>query len=411
VSWLELDHTDPFGLANLPYGSFTRVAGGAGGAGGAYRVGVRVGASVLDVTAAERAGLLTAGGLFAEQSNLDGLLAAGRPVWTAVRSRLVELLTAPGHEAEVRPLLHPLTGLRLGLPFTVADYVDFYSSEYHATNVGEILRPGQPPLTPNWRHLPIGYHGRAGTVVVSGTDIVRPCGQRRPTGQDAPEFGPSTRLDLEVEVGFVVGAGTALGTPVSTADFRTHVFGAVLVNDWSARDIQAFEAQPLGPFLGKSFATSMSAWVVPLDALEAARVDPPEQDPPVQRYLREADRYSYDLNLELRLNTTVLTRPRLRDLYWTPAQQLAHLTVNGASLRPGDLFATGTISGPARDQLGCLLELSRGGAESITLDDGSSRTFLEDGDTVTISAGAPGPAGMMIGFGEVSGAIRPARSG
>src|SRR6185369_4602677 len=187
--------------------------------------------------------------------------------------------------------------------------------------------------------------------------------------------------------------------------------GAVLVNDWSARDIQAFEGQPLGPFLAKSFATSISAWVVPLDALDAARVNPPEQDPPVQRYLLEADRYCYDLSLELRLNTTVLTRPRLRDLYWTPAQQLAHLSANGASLRPGDLFATGTICGPARDQLGCLLERTRGGAESITLDDGCSRTFLDDGDTVAISATAPGPGGMMIGFGEVSGAIVPARSG
>jgi len=405
VSWLELDPADPFGLATLPYGSF------APGDGEPLRPGVRIGDHVLDLAGAERAGLLPGSGLFAEASNVDGLLAAGRPMWTSIRSRLAELLTDPAYEAAVRALLRPLAEVRLGLPFTVADYVDFYSSLYHATNVGEILRPGQPPLTPNWRHLPIGYHGRAGTVVASGTEIVRPCGQRLTAGQAVPEFGPSTRLDVEVEVGFVVGTGSALGTPVSTGDFRTHVFGAVLVNDWSARDIQAFEGQPLGPFLGKSFATSISAWVVPLDALEAARVDPPQQDPPVQGYLREADRYCYDLSLELRLNTTVLTRPRLRDLYWTPAQQLAHLTANGASLRTGDLFATGTISGPARDQLGCLLELTRGGAESITLDDGSSRTFLHDGDTVTISATAPGPGGMMIGFGEVSGAIVPTRSG
>jgi fumarylacetoacetase len=260
-------------------------------------------------------------------------------------------------------------------------------------------------LPPNWRHLPIGYHGRAGTVVVSGTDIVRPSGQRRPPDAPSPVFGPSERLDIEAEVGFVIGAASTMGTALSTADLADHVFGVVLLNDWSARDIQAWEYQPLGPFLGKSFATSVSAWVVPLDALAAARVPGPEQSPPVLPYLLETDRYSYDIRIEVVWDGTVVSRPPFAGMYWTPAQQLAHLTANGASVRPGDLYASGTVSGPARGQVGSLLELTWGGAEPVTLDDGRTRTFLEDGDTVTLTATAPGPAGTVVGFGEVLGRI------
>src|SRR5690606_11550376 len=298
--------------------------------------------------------------------------------------------------------------IRPRLPFAVADYVDFYSSEHHAGNVGQIFRPGQPPLPPNWKHLPIGYHGRAGTVVVSGTEVRRPCGQRRPSGADQPVYGPSTRLDIEAEVGFVVGVPTALGTRVTADDFPRHVFGVVLLNDWSARDIQAWEYQPLGPFLGKSFATSVSAWVTPLAALAAARVPAPPQEPPVLDYLRESERVTYDLALEVEWNATVVSRPPFATLYWTPAQQLAHLTVNGASLRTGDLYASGTVSGPSRDQTGSFLELSWGGTEPVTLSDGSRRTFLEDGDTVTLRATAPGPHGTTISLGEVTGRIATA---
>ena len=298
--------------------------------------------------------------------------------------------------------------MRLHRPFEVADYVDFYSSEHHATNLGRILRPGTAPLTPNWKHLPIGYHGRAGTVAVSGTPVVRPCGQQK--GDGAPVFGPTQRLDVEVEVGFVVGVPSELGRPVPVSAFADHVFGVCLVNDWSARDLQAWEYVPLGPFLGKSFLTSVSPWVVPLDALKAARVPPPARDPRPLPYLRDDDEpWGLDLTLELRLNGEVMSRPPFAGMYWTPAQQLAHLTVNGANLRTGDLLASGTVSGPERDQRGSLIELSWGGTEPVELADGSTRTFLEDGDVVSITATAPGANGERVHFGEVTGRVEPAR--
>jgi fumarylacetoacetase len=296
------------------------------------------------------------------------------------------------------------------LPFEVADYVDFYSSQHHAENVGRIFRPDAEPLTPNWKHLPVGYHGRSGTVVVSGTDVVRPSGQRKSPTDQAPSFGPSTRLDIEAEVGFVVGVPSAPGSPVPVGGFRDHVFGVCLVNDWSARDLQSWEYVPLGPFLGKSFATSISAWVVPLDALETARVTPPVQQPEVLPYLRGDEPWGLDLELEISWNGQVVSRPGFAGMYWTPAQQLAHLTVNGASLRTGDLFASGTVSGPDRGQRGSFLELSWNGTEPVELGDGTTRGFLEDGDLVSISASAPGPDGARIGFGSVAGRILPARS-
>jgi fumarylacetoacetase len=296
------------------------------------------------------------------------------------------------------------------MPFEVADYVDFYSSLEHATNIGRLFRPDQEPLPPAWRSLPIGYHGRAGTVQVSGTPVVRPSGQRKAPADAAPAFGPSQRLDIEAEVGFVVGTPSQLGAPVPVGDLAEHVFGVCLVNDWSARDIQSWEYVPLGPFLGKSFLTSVSPWVVPLAALEAARVEPPARDVPLQPYLDDAGSpWGLDLTLEVRLNGELVSCPPFGLMYWTPAQQLAHMTVNGASLRTGDLFASGTVSGPGRDQRGSFIELSWGGAEPLTLADGSTRTFLEDGDTVTLTATAPGPGGTRIAFGEVTGRIEPAR--
>jgi fumarylacetoacetase len=290
----------------------------------------------------------------------------------------------------------------------VGDYVDFYSSEHHATNVGRLFRPDGDALTPNWKHLPIGYHGRSGTVVVSGTPIVRPSGQRKAPADAMPSYGPSRRLDIEAEVGFVVGTPSPLGKPVGADAFRDVVFGVVLVNDWSARDVQAWEYVPLGPFLGKSFATSVSPWVVPLEALESARVDPPAQDPQPLPYLHDPEAWGLDLALEVRWNGSVVSRPPFATMYWTPAQQLAHLTVNGASVRTGDLYASGTVSGPERDQRGSFLELSWNGEDPVKLDDGSTRTFLEDGDEVAISATAPGADGVRIGFGEVTGRIMPA---
>jgi fumarylacetoacetase len=300
----------------------------------------------------------------------------------------------------------PVGKVEMLLPLDIPDYVDFYSSRHHAENVGRIFRPGGDPLMPNWLHLPVGYHGRAGTIIVSGTPIRRPTGQR--AGEAGPAFGPSTKLDIEAEVGFVVGTGSSLGSSVSADEFRDRIFGVVLVNDWSARDIQAWEYQPLGPFLGKSFATSISPWVVPMAALSQAFVPAPAQDPSPLPYLQESRSSALDIELEVLWNDHVVSRPSFREMYWTPGQQLAHLTINGASLRTGDLYASGTVSGPARHQRGSLLELSWNSEEPIVLGDGSARTFLEDGDTIRIRATAPSAAGGRLAFGEVVGTISPA---
>jgi len=359
---------------------------------GRTRVGYRTGDAVFDLTAAEREELVDGLGTF-QNGALNDFLALGPPQWTVVAQQAAQL---PDR------LCVPLDEVEPVLPFRVADYVDFYSSEHHAANVGRIFRPGQPPILPNWRHLPVGYHGRAGTVVVSGTPIVRPSGQRGPG-----DVGPSQRLDIEAELGFVVGVPSQLGKPVPTGDLTSHVFGVVLVNDWSARDLQSWEYQPLGPFLGKSFATSVSPWIVPLS--ELARVSAPEQDPPVAEYLTEADRYTFDVELTVEWNGVPVTRPPFRDLYWTPAQQLAHLTVNGASVRTGDLFASGTISGPRRDQVGSFLELTEGGREPVTLSGSGTRTFLADGDSVTIRGRAAGVNGGVVDLGAVEGRVVPLR--
>ncbi|WP_025617462.1 fumarylacetoacetase [Salinispora cortesiana] len=394
MTWVTGLEGSPYGLHNLPYGVFRT-------ADREPRVGVRVGTHVLDLGGAEQAGLVLAAGTLSGP-RLNDFMALGRPQWTAVRQRIVELLTDSAHRAAVEPLLLPLSNVELRLPFEVADYVDFYSSEQHASNVGQIFRPGQPALLPNWKHLPIGYHGRAGTVVLSGTPIVRPCGQRAtPQG---PVTGPSVRLDIEAEVGFVVGVPSPLGSRVPVGDFADHVFGVVLVNDWSARDIQAWEYQPLGPFLGKSFATSVAAWVTPLEALGAAFVPAPEQDPPVADYLRDEPHLGLDLRLSVEWNGERVSEPPFATMYWTPAQQLAHLTVNGAALRTGDLYASGTVSGAERGQVGSFLELTWGGAEPVRVG-GSERTFLVDGDTITITGTAPGPDGTTVGLGEVTGTI------
>ena len=404
TAWLDIPASSTFGLHNLPYGSAS-LPGSTG-----PRVVVAVADQVLDLTGAAVRLLPGYAGLF-ENGNLDRLLAAGPAVWTEVRSGVGGWFTDPECAPMLAPLLHPAADAVMRLPFTVADYVDFYASEHHATNVGRIFRPDSEPLTANWKHLPIGYHGRSGTVVPSGTPVVRPSGQRRaPDG--AIVFGPSTRLDFEAELGFVVGTPSTLGEPVPLEAFADHVFGVCLVNDWSARDIQAWEYVPLGPFLGKSFATSIGPWVVPLAALDAARVRPPARDPQPLPYLDDSDTepWALEVQLEVRLNGHVISLPPFAGMYWTAAQQLAHLTVNGASLRTGDLFASGTVSGPDRNQRGSLLELSWGGQEPLLLPDGGTRTFLEDRDEVVITATAPGPDGSTVEFGEVRGTVAPARS-
>jgi fumarylacetoacetase len=374
----------------LPYGVFS--AGG-----GSPGVGVRVGDSVLDLAR------VLGEQVFSEPS-LNAFMGQGRARWRDVRARITELLTDERHRPAVEAALLPLSGVDLHLPFTPGDYVDFFGNEYHAANAGRVFRPGHEPLAPNWKWLPVGYHGRSGTIRRSGTAVPRPCGQR--PGDGAPTFGPCQRLDFEAEVGFVIGTGSS--GPVSVEDFAEHVFGVFLLNDWSARDLQGWESQPLGPFLAKSFATSISPWIVPLDALEAARVDPLPRDPEPLPYLADTGKGGLDLVLEVRLNGHLIARPPYALTYWTPAQMLAHLTVNGATTRTGDLFASGTVSGPEREQRGCLLELSWGGTEPLILPDGSQRTFLEDGDEVVITATAPGGEGTRIGFGDVTGRILPA---
>ena len=373
----------------LPYGVFSRP-------GQAPRVGVAIGEQVLDVGAALSRGEVDPADF--AQPSLNAFLTRGPEAWAATRTALQRLLDDP---STLEPHLVPLADVQLHLPIEVADYVDFYASEHHASNVGRIFRPDGPPLTPNWKHMPIGYHGRAGTVVVSGTDVVRPQGQLKAPSDPAPRFGPSGKLDIEAELGWVVGVGSDLGTPVPVDRFAEHVFGVVILNDWSARDLQAWEYVPLGPFLGKSFATSISAWVLPLAALAGAEVDPPERDTDLLPYLAGPSS-GYAIDVEVSINGQRVATCPYAAMYYTPAQMLAHLTVNGASLRTGDLFGSGTISGPAPDQRGSLLELTWNGTQPLDLG-GRPRTFLEDGDEVVMRAATPTGARL----GEVRGTVRP----
>lgn len=390
MSWIEdpaFAPDAPFGPQTLPYGVLAH-------RGLAVRVGdhaVALG-PIADTFGRRLRDLVTAG-------SLDPLLAAGRPAWTQLRERVRDVVDAAAAPAGAELL--PLSRHDVVLPFTVADYVDFYSSRHHAENVSAILRPDAPGLAPNWTHLPVGYHGRAGTVRVSGTEVARPCGQR-----DGGTFGPTAALDVEAEVGFVCGGPVRSRVPVD--ETAEHLFGVVLVNDWSARDIQAWEYRPLGPLLSKSFATSISGWVTPLDALHEARVAPPSPEHELADYLRAGQPWGLDLELQLRCNGTTVSRPPFALMSWTAAQQLAHLTVNGATVRPGDLFASGTVSGPQRQHRGCFLELTWGGREPVTLDDDTQRTFLQDGDTVVISATAAGPGGSVVGLADVTATVAPA---
>jgi fumarylacetoacetase len=390
-SWVPGAAGSLFDADNLPYA----VAGPGPLAG---HVLTRLGDYLLDLAAAAHGSRSDLSGLLAGGS-LNPLMAAGPPVWADLRAWLTDLVTDPGHRSGLSLL--PVDEVPLRLPFEVADFVDFYASEHHATNVGRILRPDGEALAPNWKHLPVGYHGRAGSVVVSGTPVRRPSGQRLGQ-QGTPVFGPTERLDLEAELGFVVGRDVPEGR-VATSEVGVTVFGVVGLNDWSARDIQAWEYVPLGPHLGKSFATSISAWVTPLAALEHARLPLPVQDPPVLPYLRERGATTYDVEVEVEVAGEVVARTPYAAMYWSPAQMLAHLTVNGAPLRVGDLLGSGTISGPERHQRGSLLELSWGGREPWTAG-GRQRTFLEDGDEVVLRPTAPGALG-RIALGEVRGTV------
>ena len=427
TSFLDLPADSPFGLHNLPYGVFSR-------SGDAPRVGVRAGDLVVDLAVLEEAGLLDAGAsdgasVF-DQPALNAFMALGKPAWDRVRSRLQDLLSIDG-DAALRDNAVLLESACVGvaevtmhLPAEIGDYTDFYSSRQHATNVGTMFRGAENALMPNWLHLPVGYHGRASSVVVSGTPVVRPSGQTRPDDDAPPVFGPSRLLDIELELGFFVGPGNEHGTPISMGEAADQIFGFVLVNDWSARDIQKWEYVPLGPFLGKSFATSISPWVVPAAALDPFRIDGEVQDasagnPEPLPYLRQPEPRALDIELAVELQTAamrdagtppeVVSRSNAKYLYWSPEQQLVHHTVNGCNARPGDLMASGTISGETPESYGSFLELTWRGTKPLSLPGGEERKFLADGDRVILT-GEAGTDGVRIGFGEVSGQIAPARS-
>ena len=383
-----------YGLDHLPYGIFSR-------ADVPPRAGVRLGDAVADLTELD----LGVDPAVWATGSLNAFLALGREAWDGVRAAVREAL-----ERHAAPLV-PLADVQLHCPVDPPDYVDFYSSIEHASNLGKMFRPDADPLLPNWRWLPVGYHGRSSSVVVSGTPVRRPLGQRPPAPDaEAPTFGPSTRLDFELELGFVTGNGPALGEPLPIERAADVIFGVALVNDWSARDIQRWEYVPLGPFLGKSFATSMAAWITPLAALGPYRVAGPAQDPEPLPHLRTDEPWALDLDLEVGLapeggEETTIARTNSRGLYWSMAQQLAHATSNGANVRAGDLYASGTISGPDPGTYGSLIELSWGGRDPVALSDGGQRTFLEDGDTLVMRGSAGGGA---ITLGEVAGTVLPA---
>lgn len=388
-----------FPLENLPYGVFD--------AGEGDRIGVAIGDHVLDLRAVAPRLPGAAAGALAED-HLNPFLSLGRGAWQETRRALTVLL---GREDEDLPL-HRRREVRMRLPFRPGDFVDFYSSIEHATNMGRMFRPDGEPLLPNWRHLPVGYHGRSSTVVVSGTPVRRPRGQIQ-SGDDPPELGPTRALDIELEVGFVGGPGNAAGAPIDVDDAGDHIFGLVLVNDWSARDIQRWEYVPLGPFLGKSFATSVSPWVVTLDALAPYMVASPPREPAPLGYLRAAGDWGVDLELEIALRpesmeeAKVISHTNFSSMYWTMAQQLAHATVNGATVRPGDLFASGTVSGAIPGTFGSLIELTWRGENPIRFSDGTERTFLEDGDTVTLRGWCEREGTPRVGFGECTGTVLP----
>jgi fumarylacetoacetase len=414
-SFISVPPESHFPIQNLPLGVFRRT-------GGEPRIGVAIGARVLDLAEVAGAGLLDAlpmpADFWRRQHTLNELMAAGTDTCRALRGRVSGLLRhdepALRDDAALRDrTLVPMTQVEMLLPAEIGDYTDFYSSREHATNVGIMLRGEQNALMPNWLHLPVAYHGRASSIVASGTAIRRPLGQTRADGAEMPAFGPSRSLDFELELGTFIGPGNSLGRPIPVGEAAQHLFGIVLVNDWSARDIQKWEYQPLGPFLSKNFATSISPWVVTLDALEPFRVAGPPQDPEPLPYLRSPGDGGYDIHLEVWLQSAQMDRPQRisttssRHLYWSVAQQVAHHTVNGCNLRPGDLLASGTISGPSPDALGSMLELAWKGTRPITLAGGETRVFLQDGDRLTLTGWCQGP-GYRVGFGEVTAQILPA---
>ena len=412
-SFIPVTPESHFPIQNLPYGIFSTFTE-------EYpRVGVAIGEYVVDLAVLEQSGLLKTTNIF-NQPSLNHFMSLGRTAWNETRVTLQHLLAAETPTLRDNPTLrqhafHPMAEVIMHLPADIGDYTDFYSSKEHATNVGMMLRSKENPLLPNWVHLPVAYHGRASSVVISGTDIHRPNGQTIAEGADSPSFGPSRNMDFELEMGFFIGPGNQLGTPIPITQAEEHIFGLVLVNDWSARDIQKWEYQPLGPFLSKNLATSISPWVVTLEALEPFRCASPAQDPTPLPYLQSPSPASYDIQLEVLLQTEQMKTPasiahsNFRYLYWNMCQQLAHHTVNGCNMRPGDLLGSGTISGPTPNSYGSLMELTWRGSQPISLPSGEVRRFLEDGDQLTLTGWCQGES-YRVGFGEVTGKLLPARN-
>lgn len=412
-----------FPIQNLPFASFRRQ-----GSTEAFRGGVAIGDQILDLAAVHQAGVFTghigqavrAGA----QPQLNDLMALGAPVWSALRLALSRALReGAAEQAALQACLVPQAQAEYGVPARIGDYTDFYTSVHHATNIGKLFRPDNP-LLPNYKWIPIGYHGRASSIGVSGQQFRRPVGQTLPPGATQPSFGPCKRLDIELELGIFVGTGNELGDPVAMAQAEDHVFGLCLLNDWSARDIQAWEYQPLGPFLSKNFATTISPWIVTVEALAPYRVafERPADDPQPLPYLdSEANRQrgAFDIQLQVGLETpkmreagqgdATICRTSYRHAYWTVAQMVTHHTVNGCNLQPGDLFGSGTLSGPTLDQAGALIELTAGGKNPLPLPNGEARTFLEDGDAVVLRGWCEKPGAARIGFGECRGTVLPAR--
>lgn len=406
ISWFSVSTDSDFSIHNLPFGIFDP-------GDNRPRAGIAIGDAIVDLAAAAENGLFGKRRFFKkifEQPVLNDFIALGKPTTNRIRRKVQQWLCLPQRPANASNILADRRTAQLHLPVRVGDYTDFYSSIEHATNVGKMFRPDNP-LLPNWRWLPVGYHGRASSIVVSGTPIKRPHGQIKPADAENPVYSASKRLDFELEMAFVIGKDSQMGETISVNNAEEYIFGLLLFNDWSARDIQQWEYVPLGPFLGKNFGSSVSPWIVPLEALRPFRVKGPKQTPAPLEYLSQKNSGNFDIDLEVAIVAennceTIVSRSNFRYLYWSMAQQLAHHTVNGCNVRVGDLMASGTISGPGKGSFGSLLEISWGGKEPIVLCDGSTRTFLLDGDTV-IMRGFAQKNGMRVGFGEVRGKVVP----
>jgi fumarylacetoacetase len=409
-SWLKVPENSDFPIQNLPFGIFNSVSNPK------KRVGVAIGEYVIDMAK------LQTTGLFDEiympydvfsMPYLNDFIDLGKPITNKVRNKIAEFLSQEQYKDRLMPALVPMEGVNMHMPVRVGDYTDFYSSMEHATNVGKMFRDPENALLPNWKHLPVGYHGRSSSIVVSGTPLHRPKGQTKNPDQELPQFGPSQRMDFELEMAFITCGSTKLGESISTEKAEEHIFGFVLFNDWSARDIQVWEYVPLGPFLAKNFESSISPWVVTLEALAPFRVAGPKQDPPVLPYLQYSGDRNFDIQLEVGIKPdkgeeTVVCRSNFKYMYWNVCQQLAHQTINGCNINTGDMYASGTISGPTEDSYGSMLELAWKGTKPLKLKDGSTRSFIHDGDTV-IMRGHAESNGIRIGFGEVKTKVLPAK--